>query len=652
MLLNRLVIVCLLALSLVPLPASFAQTFQSGFSFGNTGSESPLESVLNDVGELYLTGYFQGTVNLDPNGNTGMLTSAGSGDIFLAKYDAAGDLLWAHSLGGSDFDQGADISLDLNGNVYLAGRFAQSMDADPGAGTTTLTSNGLTDAFIACFKPDGSFVWAVSFGTPNQDEITSIAVFENDHLYVGGRFLGTGDFDPGVAVDNLTSNGGYDLFFSQFDLNGKYLWAKSLGTGSNEYLADLTVDVNSDLYLTAGFWGTMDFDPGPGVANLTPTAFADAFLAKYDKVGAYQWAFNVGGAGFFGSNGTALAADASGVYFCGQLSGSSDFDPGGGTNSLTAAGSMAGFIAKYDFNMNHQWAGLLNATSAGFTSVDIADVDLDGDGFLYVAGSFNGATDFDPGVGTTSFSPTGGTDGYLTKFSLTGGFQWAFPSSATTNVNTSTVASNRTYLFSAGVFGGTLDLDPNAATVNVTSAGGNDVWLGQYSNQPFPVEWAYFEAEPEEGTVQLTWGTHQEVNTDYFAIERSPDGRIFQPIGQIAASGNQTELSTYQFQDVSPLSGAAFYRIRQVDLDGRYGYSEVRQLTAPFLALQMLVFPNPAQEEVQFQLLGSDPLIHRAAFSLYNSLGARIHHEWIDPSQTWGLSLSYPPGWYTAQIRV
>ncbi len=116
-------------------------------------------------------------------------------------------------------------------------------------------------------------------------------------------------------------------------------------------------------------------------------------------------------------------------------------------------------------------------------------------------------------------------------------------------------------------------------------------------NQVFPVEWLYFEAIPGEDHVQLEWGTAQERNTDHFVLERSYDGRAFMPLGTVPAQGNADTPTYYVYEDAEPLQGTNYYRLKQMDLDGSFSLSEIRQ--AHFTKLPSLkVYPNPSQGKI------------------------------------------------------
>src|SRR5690606_108826 len=115
---------------------------------------------------VYLTGYFMGTVDFDPSSATVNLVSAGGQDVFMAKYDASGNYVWAKAMGGTSTEIAYSIALDALNNIYLAGYFFNTADFDPGAGTANLTSASvnISDAFFAKYDASGNYVWAKAVG--------------------------------------------------------------------------------------------------------------------------------------------------------------------------------------------------------------------------------------------------------------------------------------------------------------------------------------------------------------------------------------------------------------------------------------------------------------------------------------------------------
>ncbi|MDP6288444.1 MAG: SBBP repeat-containing protein, partial [Acidimicrobiales bacterium] len=119
--------------------------------------------------------------------------------------------------GSGSNDQGHSVVVDSSGNVYTTGKFYGTVDFDPGAGTTNLTSNGGRDAFVSKLDSSGNYVWAKSFGDSGNDSGAWVAVDSSGNVYTTGNFGVTVDFDPGAGTANLTSNGQQDGYVLKLD---------------------------------------------------------------------------------------------------------------------------------------------------------------------------------------------------------------------------------------------------------------------------------------------------------------------------------------------------------------------------------------------------------------------------------------------------
>jgi len=259
-------------------------------------------------------------------------------------------------------------------------------------------------------------------------------------------------------------------------LEPEYAWAKNLGGSSNDYGNSIAIDSSGNTYTTGWFSGTVDFDPGPGVANLTSAGLEDIFITKLDANGNYVWAKNLGSSST--DSGSSIAIDSSGsTYTTGSFSGTADFDPGAGTAYLTSAGFDDIFISKLDANGNYVWAKNLGSSSNTDYGVSIA---IDSSGNTYTTGWFSGTADFDPGAGTANLTSAGSFDIFITKLDANGNYVWAknLGGSSGDEGNSITIdSSGNTY--TTGSFSGTADFDPGAGTANLTSAGSADIFISK-----------------------------------------------------------------------------------------------------------------------------------------------------------------------------
>jgi len=262
---------------------------------GSGSTEARGQSIKVDAsGNIYTTGMFFTTGDFDPGAGIYNLTALGDQDIFVSKLDASGNFLWAKQMGGANTsfgDAGSAISVDAAGNIYTTGYFSGTSDFDPGPGVYTKTALNRRDAFVSKLDAGGNFLWVAQFGGTGfwqyDDMGYMIKTDASNNVYTIGYFNGTVDFDPGPGNYYLSSpNNLNHLFISKLDAFGNFVWATDFILPN--YLGNFTgygfeVDNNLDLFITGYFLGTVDFDPGTAVYNMTATGEKDVYLAKYTQ---------------------------------------------------------------------------------------------------------------------------------------------------------------------------------------------------------------------------------------------------------------------------------------------------------------------------------------------------------------------------------
>ena len=249
-------------------------------TFGGQEPQSVSSIDVDASGNVYTTGYFYTSADFDPGPNVFYLISEGENDVFVSKLDSMGNFIWAKQFGNYDEDEGLSIATDNSGNVYTTGTFKVTVDFDPGQGGYNLISAGSEDIFISKLDSTGSFIWAKSFGNISVEKGLDITLDNSGNIYAVGQFTGTVDFDPGPGVFNLYSNGDYDLFICKLTSSGNLVWAKSMGALGVDLGGSIAVDDLNNVYTTGYFQSTVDFDPGPGVHNLTASGMGDVFILK------------------------------------------------------------------------------------------------------------------------------------------------------------------------------------------------------------------------------------------------------------------------------------------------------------------------------------------------------------------------------------
>lgn len=408
-----------------------AQAFDWVKGVGGNDHEMSRSVAIDDSGYIYTTGHYgSATVNLNPIGG-GLLTnaSAGTSDIFIAKYDSKGNCIWAKSLGRSDNDQTSCIRADRKGHIYISGWYkSDTIDLNPGGLGGKFKNEASVDAFIAKYDVNGNFIWGRNIGGNLDDQAYSLGVDDTGNVYVTGYF---GNFRPGAGTINFniggtggtfTSNGRYDIFLAKYDKNGNYAWGKALGGNANDYAYALTVDSTGNTYITGGYNSTVTFNPGGTGGILTGVGFEDIFLAKYDAAGNFIWVNSFGDAA--ADKGRAVVLDATGnVYIAGEFGeGTIDFNPGSGRDTLVCGGFMDVFLAKYDKNGNYLWAKGMGGADAD-AGYGLA---LDLVGNVYMTGTFQSQrAEFNRPANKDTLVSAGGDDIFVAKYKSNGGFIWA-----------------------------------------------------------------------------------------------------------------------------------------------------------------------------------------------------------------------------------
>jgi Secretion system C-terminal sorting domain len=308
----------------------------------------------------------------------------------------------------------------------------------------------------------------------------AIAVDAAGNVYTAGGFTGVVDFDPSAGVSSLTALSGssfYDDYILKYDAAGNFLWVKQFPTNEYNHSVSLTLDASGNPIITGWYKDTADFDPSATTFNLIATGTTeDVFIAKLDAMGNFLWAKSIGG-GADDDNAFSIAVDASSnVYTTGKFSGTVDFDPGAGTNTLTAIYPSA-FISKLDVAGNFVWAKNLQS---GISYSNAIKVDASGN--IYTTGAFAAfPLDFDPGIGVFNISPVGSAiNSYVTKLDAAGNFVWAKTMSGTDDINPNSIDVDALgNVYTSGWYLGTADLDPSASTYNLTSNGLQDMYISK-----------------------------------------------------------------------------------------------------------------------------------------------------------------------------
>jgi hypothetical protein len=379
----------------------------------NASSSCDVKSIAIDtVGNIYLTGNFTGQIDVNPSAANSFITSAGNEDIFVVKWDTSGNYIWKDSIGGSGFDGGESIAVKEDGSqLFITGSFSNTVDFDPGVGTSNLTAAASKDAFILSLNNSGGFEWVKGiFGSGDQTGL-SIDITNDGHLYVAGNFNGTTAFASAGAL-NKTSNGGNDGFVGKYSqAGGNPLWVKQIGGTDDDEMISVKVDTKSSaIYIAGSFRLTVDFDPGIAVSNETssgyvwPSNATDAYIVKLNTDGDFLWKkIHSNAANLTLAN---MDVDKDGfVYAVGSFTGTATTSLNVNNLFATSQGWACKLdslgVLKWSQSIGHQqWDDVTTTISVS----DFLDINIGGD---YNRGAPNGYTQY-VGLGGGDFSTNNG----------------------------------------------------------------------------------------------------------------------------------------------------------------------------------------------------------------------------------------------------
>jgi hypothetical protein len=415
---------------------------------GGAGAEEGNGVALDKSGNIYVTGAFIGTANI--GGKT--ITSQGLQDVYVAKYSPAGQLAWVTTAGGAGLDIGTGVAVDGSDNVYISGGFSGQATF----GSTTLTSKGKIDVFMAKLSPGGQFTWATPGGGTDDDYLYGIAVDGSGDAYGVGYFKATATF----GSQTLTSQGFEDILVLKTAPDGQLAWAATAGKEGWDVGVAIALDGSGAPHVTGYFFKTVAF----GSTSLTSAGTEDLFVAKLAPTsGAFQWAASAGGTKQDEGLGIALDSQDS-VYVTGFFQGQSTFD----TTTLTSAGAEDLFVARY--TSTGKLAGVVQGGGSG--SDEGLSVAVDATGNVYVTGYFNGQAAF----GGTKLSAAGDDDAVIGKLATTPtlAMTWATSGGGSGKDRGYFIAAGAGgKVYVSGIFNGTATF----GSAMFTSQGGDDSFL-------------------------------------------------------------------------------------------------------------------------------------------------------------------------------
>lgn len=432
----------------------WAESIGSAFEF----TEGKAATV-DDFGNTYFTGYFNGTIDFDPGPNTYLMTSAGFRDVFIQKLDSLGSFIWAYSIGGVGEDIGNEIQIDSNGNLIVAGKFHDTIDLDPGLGTNIVTTSSPDgNGFIISLDPSGSLNWATTILATGNFEINDLEFDSDENIYISGLFYDTLYADTGLNSSFIVSAGSGDPFLRKINSTGGHIWTKHIAGPYPDMAMSITIDDSNRITMTGAFGGTTDLDWGPGTYMSSVIGNYNSYVIQCDTSANISW-IKVFKNNYYPQANTYavdVTSDSYGnVYICGSALQQTDFDPSANEALLNANGC---FVTKLSVNGDFDWLRNIDAHIVHrFSGFQLAI----NDSILYASGNFSGVGDFDPGSGTYELTSGSASNTFLWKLDLNGSYLWAgCLCSNDENKPEDLIFSEYGRIYIGGTMRDTTDLDP------------------------------------------------------------------------------------------------------------------------------------------------------------------------------------------------
>lgn len=465
----------------------FSQTTEWVQSFGGPNSDKGISIDADTMGNIYISGFFNGEITF---GSTTLYSNSSSNkDMFLAKIDSSGNVVWAMSGGGGPFDDRAlGMHVDKAGFIYLTGTFWGNITF---AGVTA-TGNGYDSSLLTKIDSDGNCVWARSFGASSSgggcpypiydgdDHSYDVKVDDAGYIYVTGFWSNyDAQFDNFTLTNPDWANCEPAGYVGKLDPNGNFIWVDQFdgiydqrGSRDNR----IAIDHFSNVYVTGGFENTGVYGP----FNLNTNGEWDVFVFKMDSAGNWIWARNIGSNKSDRGNGIAID-DCDNIYINGEYRNPMHIDgayASDGTDTLDHKKKRDGFVAKITTNGDWVWAKRVRSSKVD----KFYQMSVDANEQVFVGGSAGDSLKFNSNI-TLSMGDTS-INAFIAQIDGSGNSDWVWAKMAgglTENDRMNDVCQNgENHIYAIGFYEQTANFDGTT----FTSSGKKDVFVWKIRKAP------------------------------------------------------------------------------------------------------------------------------------------------------------------------
>ncbi len=464
-------------------------------TFGGNFDDAAQGVAKDSVGNVYVTGYFGGTIDFDgPLGPEFPRSTHGDMDFdaYLIKYNVNGVIEWIQTWGGEGSDYANAVAVDPTDTyIYVLGEFGDSVwfdPDDPGNWDHFRNSKGELDVYISCFDSTGDFRQVESFGGDETESGKDIVVDLNGDVIICGTVQGAFiDAQSGVV---LSSNGGNDAYVAKWRLVGEeidFAWAEAWGGQWADAALGVTVNDSDAVFVAGYFTDIVQFsDTFPPEVHES-VGGSDAYVMKFNQGGAFRWIEVWGDDDNDSAYSVALQDDES-VCVTGYFRKTIEI---GTSGVIDSEGFADVFLVKFrDIGTftNFEWL----RTWGWPKWAQGMDVAVAGSDYIYVSGRYNQVVDPGPAEQRVAFLLKVDSDGNDEWFS-----DWAGPMADDWAEGVSVICDDDGFPFVAGWYIGTIDFDSGPGFEFHTSNGQMDAFVCRFdANGPFPTQPVFEEMTP------------------------------------------------------------------------------------------------------------------------------------------------------------
>ena len=517
---------------------------QWGAYMGSPGADSGTSVATDVTGNVYVTGYYTGLMNLYSSSNTYVsnLAQYGGQDVFIVKYDTNGQVRWGARTGSPGTDAGTSLATDVSGNVYVTGYYTGLMNiySSSNVYVSNLSQYGGQDVFLIKYGSSGEVRWGARTGSPGTDSGNGVAVDVTGNVYMSGYYTGLMNLysSSNVYVSNLAQIGGQDVFVAQYDLNGNVLGAARAGSSGTDTSTCIACDPTR--FNTVCFGGTMGaastfYKPQVNsiIKNYTTLTTGYTSLLTFPINPTPYWSLGLKTSGLTDTETiTSSTVDTSGnVFVAGFFTGSSigvfpnvyvSYNSDGTVTSNTYAQTQVyqnAFLTKYNSTGTVLWSATLESAT-GTSAVNGIAADSTGNVFVtgYYTGLMNIYSSSKMYVG--NLAQYGGQDVFIVKYGPSGEFLWgARTGSPGADAGNGVTTDSSGNVFVTGYYTGLMNIysSSNTYVSNLVQYGGQDVFLVKYGPSG-EVRWGARTGSPgaDSGTSVATDSTGNVFVTGYY----------------------------------------------------------------------------------------------------------------------------------------